>query len=142
LGSHVKNRPFSFVFLSALAAALLVELGMESYPLLFSPRDRGVLLWRLREAVGWEILPYALLALLVPFVRLPASSRWVLIIGFFIVGGIGIFELGRLSFGGGEVGFAGFLCFQAQVGAAAAASVLALVAKGVQHLFAKNVATF
>jgi hypothetical protein len=32
------------VFLSALAAALLVELGMESYSLLFSPRDREVLL--------------------------------------------------------------------------------------------------
>jgi len=138
----MKNRPFSFVFLSALAAGLLVELGMESYPLLFSPQDREVLLWRLREAVGWQILPYALLALLVPFVRLPVSSRWVLIIGFFIVGGIGIFELGRLGFGGGEVGFAAFLCFRAQVGVAAAATVLALVAKALQHLFAKNVATF
>ncbi len=136
----MKNRPFSFVFLSALAAALLVELGRESYPLLFSPQDREVLLWRLREAVAWEILPYALLALLVPFVRLPASSRWLLIIGFFIVGGIGVFELGRLGFGGGEVGFASFLCWQAQVGAAAAATVLALMAKAVQHLFAKHVA--
>ncbi len=134
----MKNRPFSFVFLSTLVAALFVQLGRESYPLLFSPRDREVLLWRLREAVAWEVLPYALLALFVPFVRLPASSRWILIIGFFIVGGIGVFELGRLGFGGGDVGFGAFLCFQAQVGAAVVATVLALMAKAVHHLLAEH----
>lgn len=136
----MKNRPFSIVFLSALAAALLVQFGREIYPLLFSAADREILRWRSGDGVVWDILPYALLALLVPFVRLPASSRWLLMVGFFVVGGIGVFELGRLGLGGGDVGFASFLCWQAQVGAAAAAMVLALIAKAVQHLIAKNVA--
>lgn len=135
----MKNRPFSIVFLGVIAAAVLVQFGREVHSILSLPaEDREGPFWHFREGVMLQIVPYALLGALVPFVRLPAASRWFLIFGFLIVGGIGVFDLGRLNLGGGEVGLAAFLCLRMQIWTATAAALLALVIKAVQHSCAKN----
>ena len=136
----MRNRPFSFVFLGVVAAALVVQFGREVFSIVSQPVDfREGPWWHFRESALWQALPYGLLCLLAPFVRLPAASRWFLVLGFLVVTYIGVFDLGGLYLGGGEPGFAAFLCLRMQIWIAIGAGLLALMSKGVQHLCVRDV---
>lgn len=135
----MRNRPFSFVFVGIVVAALLVQFAREIFPILSLPvHDREGPFWLFRESAPWEALPYGLLCVLVPFVRLPAVSRWMLLLGFAMVAYIGVFDLGGLHVGGGECGMVRFLCLRVQILFAIGAGLLVLVAKVLQHSTAKN----
>jgi hypothetical protein len=129
----MRNRPFSFVFLGAVAAALLVQFGREILPIISLPaHDREGPFWLFRESVLWQALPYGVLCLLVPLIRLPTASRALLISGFAVVAYLGVFDIGGLHMGGGENGLVAFACLNAQIVFAIGVVLLALVAKNVQ----------
>jgi hypothetical protein len=136
----MRNRPFSFVFLGAVATALVAQFGREVFSIVSQPVDfREGPWWHFRESALGQALPYGLLCLLVPFVRLPAASRWFLMLGFLVVAYIGVFDLGGLYLGGGESGFAAFLCLRMQIWVACGAGLLALASKALQNLSERNV---